>query len=324
MANKLLKAALLLGGLVVAAYRRRASSRLGVAYTEAPKKVLVVGGGFGGLATARTLARACAGSREVGVGLLDRLNYTTFWPMVPAAISGSIEVRHAAFPIRRLLRSFGEEFFQCKVEGVDFENRRVRTDDGDFSYDYLILAPGSRTAFFASGAGEHAFDLKGLSKAVALRNHVLDCFEEAERRWGEHGDELLTFVFVGGGTTGVEGVSDTHDLIFSVLADDYPHVDFDRVRLVLVNADDGLLKGVDPALAHAASRRLASQRVEIMNGTSAEEVRPDAVTLSDGHTIPTHHGMDRRDRTLSPGRRPRCAKGSSRQDTGGRVPAPKG
>lgn len=287
MRNRLLKTTLL-AGLALGMYsRRRRPAPLEVTYSEAPTKVLVVGGGFGGLAAAEGLVRALPGSQEVGVGLLDRVNYTTFWPMVPSVIAGDIEVRHAAYPIRRVLRPMGVEFFQSVVEGVDFENRTVRMDDGDFSYDYLILALGSRTAFFGSGASEHAFDLKGLRKALAVRNHVMDCFEEAEKLRGEHGDDLLTFVFVGGGTTGVEGIADTHDLIFDVLEEDYPHVDFDRVHLVLVNAEETILKGVDPSLAHAASLRLASQRVEIINNARAQEVRPDSVTLSDGRTIPT-------------------------------------
>src|SRR5215217_1321614 len=266
MGSRLLKAAPAAGlvPLALLVYNRlKRPVPFGVTYSQAPTKVLVVGGGFGGLAAAEGLARALSGSQEVGVGLLDRHNYTTFWPVVAAAISGNIEVRHAAYPLRRVLRPLGVEILQAEVEGVDFENRNVHTDGGDFPYDYLILALGSRTAFFGSGADEHAFDLKkGLTKAVAVRNHVLDCFEEAERLRGEHGDDLLTFVFVGGGTTGVEGISDTHDLIFGVLEEDYSNVDFDRVRLVLVNADDTILKGVDPALAHAAS-------------------------LSDGRTIPT-------------------------------------
>jgi NADH:ubiquinone reductase (H+-translocating) len=287
MGSRLLKTALVAGLALVTYNRLKRPAPLRVTYPEAPTKVLVVGGGFGGLAAAEGLARALSGNREVGVGLVDRNNYTTFWPIVPSALSGNIEVHRAAYPLRRVLQQMGVEFLQAGVEGVDFEKRNVRTDDGDLPYDYLILALGSRTAFFGSGASEHAFDLKGLTKVLAVRNHVLDCFEEAERLRGEHGDDLLTFVFVGGGTTGVEGIADTHDLIFDTLEEDYPHVDFDRVRLVLVNADETILKEADPALAHAASLRLASQRVEVINNARAEEVRPDSVTLSDGRTIPT-------------------------------------
>ena len=288
MKGKLSAAAALAGGAVtLGAYRARKPKPLGVDYLDAPVKVLIVGGGFGGLAAARELARAFGGEREVGLGLLDRANYTTFWPMVPSAISGNIEVRHAARSIRRVIKRLGAEFFQAEVVGVDFEAQEVHSDTGSFPYDYLILAPGSRTAFFgASGARENAIDLKGLRDALRVRNTILDCLEEAERLRNEAPEGLLTFVFVGGGPTGVEGVAASHDLIFDVLEGDYPNVDFDRVRLVLINSGNNLLEGLDPSLVHAAQRRLAAQKVEVINGVKAKEVSPDAVVLSDERTIP--------------------------------------
>jgi len=269
-------------------YAKR-SRPLGRGYWEAPKKVLIVGGGFGGLAALEKLTRALDGSGEVGVALLDRVNYTTFWPMVPAAISADVEVRHMAHSVRRITRPLGAEFFQTEVHGVDLEAQRVHSDVGEFPYDYLILAPGSRTAFFgARGAQEHAIDLKGLQDALRVRHVIIDCLEEAERLKGAFDEGLLTFVFVGGGPTGVEGIAEAHDLIFDVLKEDYPNVNFERVRLVLVNSGDRILKGVDRALANAASRRLVSRKVEIINNVKAEEVRADAVVLSEGLTIPAH------------------------------------
>jgi NADH dehydrogenase len=129
-------------------------------------------------------------------------------------------------------------------------------------------------------------DLKGLRDALRVRNRVIDSFEEAERLGDEIPEGLLTFVFVGGGPTGVEAAADTNDLIFDVLEGDYPNVNFDRVRLVLVNSGERILKGIDPALAHAAQRRLASQRVEIINDIKVTEVRSGGVSLSDGRDIP--------------------------------------
>ena len=288
MRSKLAMGALILGA-AWGAYRRlsRPISLQG-SYAHAPTRILIVGGGFGGLSVVRGLARALRGTEGVGVALVDRMNYTTFWPMVPSVIPSNAEVRHVAHSLRRILKPLGVEFFQDEVEGVDFEARRVKAGRRDYPYDYLVLAPGSRTTYFGTpGARENALDVKGLRDALWVRHQVIDLFEEAEHLDEEAPDGLLTFVIVGGGPTGVEAAADLHDLIFDVLQDDYSNVDFDRVRVVLVNAGDQILEGLDSSLVNAATRRLASQRVEVMNDARVEEVRPDAVAISDGRTIPT-------------------------------------
>jgi NADH:ubiquinone reductase (H+-translocating) len=259
---------------------------LSVHYLDAPTKALVVGGGFGGITAVRKLAHALDGSRDVGVALLDRVNFTTFYPMVPKVVSSNVEIGHLAHSIRSIITPLGVDFNQTEVEGVDFKARRVQSNKGDFPYDYLVLAPGSRTAFFnAIGVQENAIDLKGLREALQVRNTIIDRFEEAQWSRGDYDDGLLTFVFVGGGPIGVEGAAGAHDLIHNVLKPDYPDVDFDRVRLVLINSGTRILKDIDPSLANAAIHRLAAQKIEVMNDTKVTEIRPDAVVLSDGRTI---------------------------------------
>jgi NADH dehydrogenase len=286
--GKVAAVAALAGGAVVGAYGLLGRPRpLSVHYSRAPKKVLIVGGGFGGMAVLDGLVEALEGDSGVGVALLDKVNFSTFYPMVPSAISGNVEVRHVAHSIRRRIKPLGAEFFQAEVTEVDFDAGEVRTTHGTYAYDHLVLATGSRTAYFdIPGAWEHSVDLKGLRDALRVRNRVIDSFEEAERLGNEAPEGLLTFVFVGGGPTGVEAAADTNDLIFDVLEDDYPNVDFGRVRLVLVNSGERILKGIDPSLAHAAQRRLASQRVEVVNDVKVMEVRADGVALSDGRDIP--------------------------------------
>src|SRR5579872_935532 len=165
-------------------------------------RVVVVGGGFGGLATVRKLSGA-----PVDVLLIDRNNYHLFTPLLYQVASALLDPSEIAYPLRALIRKLGNaDFLMTEVTGVDLAARQVHTDAGPQAYDYLVLAPGSVSNFFGiPGLAERAHPLKALGEALQLRNDVLRSFEAA--RWEpdpERRRRLLTFAVVGGGPTGIE------------------------------------------------------------------------------------------------------------------------
>ena len=293
------KGAFALGGAVLAAgvLRRALNPKPRYAawerlpYGEFPNRVLVLGGGFGGYTTAYALSNLTHDRHDVGVMLISKENYFTFWPMVPAIISSDIDTRNVAQPLRRALIRAGASFRRASVDSVDYERKVVTADGQEFPYDYLVLSLGAEPAFFGiPGVEEHSFKMRGVSDAEAIRNRVIERFEEATLAGGEVAESKLTFVIIGGGTTGVETAAELHTLIHEALAPDYPNVDADRrVRIVLLDAGPNILRELDPALRRAAHSRLVSRRIEVMTGVQAQEVTENCVKLKNGREIPNEN-----------------------------------
>jgi NADH:ubiquinone reductase (H+-translocating) len=153
------------------------------------------------------------------------------------------------------------------------------------------LSLGAEPAFFGiPGVEEHSFKMRGVSDAEAIRNRVIERFEEATLAGGEVPESKLTFVVIGGGATGVETAAELHTLIHEALAPDYPNVNAERhVRIVLLEGGPSILRELDPALRRAAHSRLVSRRIEVMTGIRAQEVTENCVKLKDGPEIPTEN-----------------------------------
>jgi NADH dehydrogenase len=260
-------------------------------YGEFPNRVLVLGGGFGGYTAAYTLCNLTRDRDDIGVMLISKENYFTFWPMVPAIISSDIDTRNVAQPLRRALIQVGASFRRASVDGIDYQRKVVTADGQEFPYDHLVLSLGAEPAFFGiPGVEEHSFKMRGVYDAEAIRNRVIERFEEATLARGEVPESKLTFVVIGGGATGAETAAELHTLIHEALAPDYPNVDADRqVRIVLLDARQTILQELDPALRRAAHSRLVSRRIEIMTGVQAQEVTENCVKLKDGREIPTEN-----------------------------------
>jgi NADH dehydrogenase len=251
--------------------------------TDLPK-VVILGAGFGGLWAARTLSRAA-----VTIDLIDRHNYHTFFPLLYEVGAAELEPEDIAYPVRSILRhATNVRFWLETVEQVNLAAKTVETTERVIHYDYLIIALGSTSHFFGvPGAATFAFPLKTLEQGVALRNHVLSCFERAAydsdalRR-----QRLLTFAIVGGGPTGVEFTGALAELVRGPLAKDYPTLK-GQARITVLEAGDGLLAGQPQSLKDYALKRLEQMDVQVQLHARVTRVTPEEVQLQDGQVIPT-------------------------------------
>jgi NADH dehydrogenase len=246
-------------------------------------RVVIAGAGFAGLTCARGLKRA-----PVDVLLVDRNNYHLFTPLLYQVASALLDPGEIARPVRQLIRPLpNADFLLANVTGADFEKRQLLTDHGPLPYDYLVLATGSQSDYLGKASLEqHAFGLKEMDEGLAIRNRVLQRFEES--RWTADREErrsLLTFVVVGGGPTGVEMAGALSELIGLVLRKDYRDLDLDLVRVILLEAAGTLLGTFEPSLREAARRSLEKKGVEVLFNAKVEDVTSGSIRLADGHEI---------------------------------------
>lgn len=248
-------------------------------------RVVIVGAGFGGLWTAKGLARAA-----VDVTLIDRNNYHTFVPLLYQVAAAELEPEQIAYPVRGVVRRYDNvRFVMDDVRGVDLERREVLTTDEEIGYDYLVLAAGSVTNFFGNEAvARHSFGMKDLAESVKLRSHILaSCEEAAHEIDSERRRALLTFVVVGGGPTGVEFAATLAELVYSVLVKDYPEIDFKDAQVLLLEAMDTILPSLSPNLQEYTRRTLEGKGVDVRLGAMVSGATDRSVELKDGTVIPT-------------------------------------
>jgi NADH:ubiquinone reductase (H+-translocating) len=294
--NGLLKGALALGGgaagvavlrrTLFPGPRRRYEAWERKPYKDFPQKVLVVGGGFAGYNAVARLCRLTRERDDVGVMLISRENYFTFWPMLASVIGGDVETHNVAQPLRRTLIRLGASFRRADLEGVDPEKQVVRAAGKEFPYDQLVISLGAQPSYFdIPGVEEHAISIKGIGAGEEITDRVIERYEETTLAGGDVPDSKLTFVVIGGGSTGVEVAAELHNLLQELLVPDYPNINPHRAKIILIDANKEILKELDPALRRVAHMRLHDLRVEVINNVKAREVKEDRVILTDGREI---------------------------------------
>src|SRR6187397_1816087 len=240
--------------------------------------VVILGGGFGGLAAAKALARA-----DVRVTLVDRHNYHLFQPLLYQVATATLSAGDIGAPIRWVLRKAGNvRVLLGDAESVDVAARHVMLRDGArLDYDYLIVASGARHAYFGHPEWEaDAPGLKTLDDALLMRRRILLAFERAEREEdAARRGELLTFVLVGGGPTGVELAGTHAEIARQTLRDEFRSLDTTRARVVLVEAGSSILSTFPETRRDAARRSLRRLGVEVMEDTRVTGVDDHGVII---------------------------------------------
>jgi NADH:ubiquinone reductase (H+-translocating) len=254
------------------------------------KRVLILGGGFGGIYTALELEKAMWRHPYLEVTLVNRENFFLFTPMLHEVAASDLDITHIVNPIRKLLRKV--KFFHGEVQAVHLPSRRVHVVHGpehhphEIEYDHLVIALGSTTNFYnLPGLQERAFTMKSLGDAIHLRNQLIDLLEEADFECGVGArKDSLTVVVAGGGFAGVETVAAVNDFLRDAMKF-YPHLSTDLIRTVLVHPGPVILPELGEKLGAYAQAKLAERKVEIRVNTKVTGISERGVELDDGTAI---------------------------------------
>jgi len=241
--------------------------------------IVIIGGGFGGLYTARGLKNA-----EADITIVDQHNYHLFQPLLYQVATAALNPSDIAAPIRGILRKQKNvSVILGKAESIDVDNKRVRLADGELSYDFLVVATGATHSYFGHPEWErHAPGLKTIEDALEIRRRVLLAFEAAERETDPVKQAAwLTFVIIGAGPTGVELAGALSEIARQTMVRDFRRIRPESARVILLEGRERVLPPYPPELSEKARKQLAGLGVEVITGAIASEVTDHEVRIGD-------------------------------------------
>lgn len=252
------------------------------------KKVLVVGGGFGGL-TAITKLRRYAG-KLFDVVLIDKNNYSLFTPMLPEVVSGNVTPDNIVFPLREIAKKNNAHFIRDTVIGVDKSRKVVQCLQGEYEYDYLIVAAGSTTNFRGNkSAQEHCFEYKSISDGIALKYSVIELMESAVNAPKEERKKILSFSIIGGGITGVELACELADFIKLKINKEYSDLDQDDFEITLFEYASYILPAIDEVQSKKAQQYVIDKGIKVINNASVDEISEGVINYTQNGEKKVHH-----------------------------------
>lgn len=251
---------------------------------ETREKIIIVGGGFAGLQLAKTLY-----NKNKKVILIDRVNHHMFQPLFYQVACGRIEPSNISFPFRKIFqRSRNTQYRMTEVERIIPEQNKIITSDAEFTYDKLIIATGCKTNFFGNEKMEQAaFGMKNTQEAISIRNHILLTFEKLIIEKGRSDDGNWNIVIVGSGPTGVELAGAFAEMKKDILPRDYPHMNFDNLKIILISATPKPLAVMSDEAQNKSEQYLKQLGVQFLSGERVVNYDGENVSLKSGKIIPS-------------------------------------
>jgi NADH dehydrogenase len=248
------------------------------------KRIVITGGGFAGLHFARELS-----NRDFKITLIDKFNHHQFQPLFYQVASARLEPSSISFPFRKIFqKSTNVEFRLAEVEKINSETNEVITSEGVIHYDYLIVATGCKTNYFGNeNLQKYAWPMKTTLEAIEIRNRLLLNFEHMLSNEEDDREGFLNILIVGAGPTGVEMAGALAELRMNILPKDYPHVDFSKLRIIVVSGSKFTLPSMSEVAQKASRSYLLELGVELITETFITDYNGTLAVLNNGQTIKT-------------------------------------
>lgn len=251
------------------------------------KHIVILGGGFGGIYTAKYLLKELGNKESIKITLINKDNYFLFTPMLHEVATGGLNRHNIVEPIREILKADNFEFIKCAVKEINFNKKLIITSLCDLTYDYLVIALGSSTNFYdVQDARKYCLDLKDLHTASSVRNRIINSLEIASKLYKkENVKKYLTFIVVGGGPTGVELSAEISEFVKQMLKDNYKHLGKNNFKIYLIQRGDRIMPFIHPKCIEKATNELVKKGITLLLNSSATKVLKNSVEINNKENI---------------------------------------